>query len=219
MDTSPNTAHQLELELYKTEFNALRSEILQWQVILRQYLNLCLVAIAGILGVAPLILDHQQYLLLLLFPFIFHVLLSEMIITLSNITTISNYLLHTLIPRVNALLDEIGDTGYQRQGIALGWEFHIKVKHYPLRAPQWVLALAPTLSWVPILSTAGLLIAYGVIVNTESYQPPIGEFLLVLINLLLLIASGVRSTMLVKSEVTAATQLQADIPLYGHQSE
>jgi len=60
-----------ELAFHQAEFNALRSEIVQWLEAERQYLNLCLVAIAAGLGAFPFIVQQKAFVVLLLFPFIF----------------------------------------------------------------------------------------------------------------------------------------------------
>jgi hypothetical protein len=64
-----------ELNLHKAEFSALRNEILYWIDSQKQYLNLSLVAIAAGLGFGPTIVEQRAFVILLLYPFVFHVLL------------------------------------------------------------------------------------------------------------------------------------------------
>jgi hypothetical protein len=92
MSTPIHTASEIllaELDLHKTEFSALREEILQLIDAERQYLNLSLVAIGAGLGLAPFILDQKAFIILLVFPLVFHVLLWEMLNSTKSVSHIS----------------------------------------------------------------------------------------------------------------------------------
>lgn len=178
-----------ELGLHQAEFATLRDEILQLIESERQYLNLSIAAAGAGLGIAPFISSQTAFVLLLL-PFIFHVLLWEMLAATRSVALISNYLLNTLIPRVNALLDKLGD---DRGGtVALGWEAHLR--SMPINARRVILAsVAPTRHWVPILAIAVLIAAYLLMVRNVGYQPSAGELGLIFLNLALLILAAVQN--------------------------
>lgn len=194
-----------ELDLHKTEFTALRQEILQWLDTERQNLNLSLVAIGAGLSFAPLLIDQKIYSLLLLFPFVFHVLLAEMLYSIRVSNNLSDYLTDTLIPRVNELLEKLGD---EHSGITvLGWESRVAAQ--PVRKSDLLLAsLTPTRHWVPILAIATLLIAYVFIINSQGYTPTAVELLLVAINLLLLIFAAARNTFTARTAMQKAQKLR-----------
>ena len=197
-----------ELDLHKTEFSALRAEILQWLDTERQYLNLSIVAIGAGLGFVPLVLEKQALIVLLLLPLVFHVLLWEMLISLNALVSLSNYLLDALIPRVNDILNQLGD---ERQGTTvLGWEVHAGERS--VQASNLLLAsVTPTRHWVPILAIAALLITYGVITRSEGYSPPLSEILLALLNLVFLVLAAVRNLYIVrgsKKSVDRASRLK-----------
>ena len=190
------TALLAELDLHKTEFSALRDEILQLIESERQYLNLSLVAFGAGVGLAPFLSNQKTYIILLLFPLVFHVLLWEMLKAVKAVRSISDYLMVVLIPKVNGLLDGLGR---EDQDIhALGWELHINAQQ--LKAANFIeSSLTPTRHWIPILAIGGLLIAYLVIVQEASYIPSAGEFLLIILNLVLLLWAGFQNIIVMRS--------------------
>ena len=193
-----------ELDLHKEEFSALRTEILQWLETERLYLNMSLVAIGAALGVAPYILEQRAFISLLLFPVVFHVLLWEMLSSKMIVGHLSSYLVDHLIPRVNAILDELGD---DRKGtIVFGWE--VQVKTSPLKTADWVMAsLAPTRHWVPILAVATLIIFYIIVTNSYGHSPSVIEILLIVVNLLFLILAAMRNVTGARSAVRETRRL------------
>jgi hypothetical protein len=195
-----------ELAFHQAEFNALRSEIVQWLEAERQYLNLCLVAIAAGLGAFPFIVQQKAFVVLLLYPFIFHVLLTEMLNVIRAFYGLGSYLLEELIPRVNTILDRIGD---EREGtIILGWEFRAATRGYlgkSMRLQDWVLSsLTPTRLWVPILAIAGLIIAYPATITNFGYQPSLVELVLIALNIVFLLLAATRNLTIVRASTERA---------------
>jgi hypothetical protein len=194
-----------ELDLHKTEFSSLREEILQWLEGERQYLSLNLVTIGAGFGLLPFLQNPRVYIVLLLFPLIFHVLLWEMLTSLKSVTSISNYLLESLIPRVNEILDHLGIERGEAE--VLGWEMrsaHISTKTGSLL----IRSIMPTRHWVPILAVAALLIAYGLLVNDQNYMPSPVEIILVFINLALLILAAVQNLRILRSNREALSNIR-----------
>ncbi|NWF69637.1 MAG: hypothetical protein HXY40_11180 [Chloroflexi bacterium] len=192
-----------ELELHKSEFESLRTEVLHWLDGERQFLNMTLVAVAAALGVAPLILEQRAYLTLLLFPAVFHVLLWEMLNAVKSVNEISAYFADKLIPRVNTILDLLGAP--DRGMLALGWE--VQTRAGAVSASLWS-AITPTRYWLPILAIAALLIFYLVVTGQAGYTPSIIEFVLILVNLLFLVLAAVRNVQVVSSVIKDAERLQ-----------
>jgi hypothetical protein len=190
-----------ELDLHKTEFSALRTEILQQIESERQYLNLSLVAFGVGIGLAPFLSNPKTYVILLLFPLVFHVLLWEMLKSVQLISMISNYLMNILIPRVNEILNLLGREN--RNIDALGWELHINAQNK--KVSKFIeSSLTPTRHWIPVLAIGALVIAYLVIVQNAGYTPSIGELILVFVNLILLIWAAVQNVLTMRSVGTKA---------------
>ena len=190
-----------ELDLHKTEYTALRDEILHNMDAEKQALNLSLVAAGAGISVLSFLDKQSLYTVMLLFPFVFHVILWEMLNSLKMVSRISGYLTTILIPRVNAILDELGD---DRKGmLALGWEVHTTKE--TLSPAQLILtSLTPTRHWMPILAVAGLLAAYGVLANANNHVPSPTELVLVAINLVLLIWAAVQNVVTLRGYVQAS---------------
>lgn len=194
-DGASHEALLAELDVHKMEFSALRSEILYWLDAEKQHLNLSIVAIGATIGFIPLIIEEKLFILLLLVPFVFHVLLYEMLNALKALMSISNYLLEILIPRVTELLQELGDKRTAIQ--VLGWERYAAHRAQKM-VSMFLAALTPSKAWVPILSVAGMLIAYILLVQANGVLPTAIELWLIAINLLLLIMASIRNSMLVR---------------------
>ena len=181
-----------ELDLHKTEFSALRDEILQLMESERQYLNLSLVAFGAGLGLSPFISSHETYVILLLLPFVFHVLLWEMLKSMHSVRELSNYLMTTLIPRVNEILTQLGRETQSPD--ALGWELYINSEY--MNASRFIVSsLTPTRHWIPVLAIGGLVILYLIMVQDAGYTPSTGELVLVFTNLLLLIWAAIHNVL------------------------
>jgi hypothetical protein len=197
-ESSPNRKEvlQLELDLHKTEFTSLRDEILRSTDAERQALNLSLVAAGAGLSVVSFIDRQSLYTVILLFPFVFHVILWEMLNTLKAVSRISSYLTTVLVPRVNQVLDELGRE--RSAPAALGWEAYIARES--MRPSQVVLtSLTPTRHWMPILAIAGLLGGYAILTRTNQHIPSYIELVLLVINLALLIWAAVQNIIILRT--------------------
>lgn len=185
-----------ELGLHKEEFSALRQEILQLMESERQYLNLSILAFGAVISLAPFISNQKTYVILLLLPLIFHVLLSEMLKSMRSVAFIASYLMTKLIPRVNDILDLLGRDSHN--DVVLGWEYHT---HEKWAAPGEFIAssLTPSRHWIPILAVGGLIITYAVAVQNAGYIPTKGEVLLIFINLALLIWAAIQNILITRS--------------------
>jgi hypothetical protein len=180
-----------ELDLHKTEFSALREEILQLIEAERQYLNLSLVAIGAGLGLFPFIAEQKLFVVLLLFPFIFHVLLWEMLKSIRSVSHITDYLLKSLIPRVNTILNLLGRA--DQSVITLGWEVRISSRSLLTKSEIVSSALTPTRHWIPVLAVGILMITYLLVIQSYGYSPSVIELLLVFINLVLLVGAAIQN--------------------------
>lgn len=196
----------VELELHKAEFAALRTEILQWLDSERQYLNMSLVAIVAGFGAAPFVVERQAFVLFLLYPVVFHVLLWEMLASTRIIGQLSSYLVDNVISRVNKILDELGDD--RRGTTVLGWE--VRVKTRLLKTPDWLIAsFAPARHWVPILAIGVLLVFYLAATQSYGYTPSHEEFVLILVSLLFLLLAAVRNIVVIRSAVQETHRLRS----------
>lgn len=193
--SASHEAQLAELDVHKMEFSALRGEILYWLDAEKQHLNLSIVAIGATIGFVPLIIQEKLFILLLLAPFVFHVLLWEMLNALKALMSISNYLLEILIPRVEELLQELGDKRTPIQ--VLGWERYTAHRAQKMMS-MFFSALVPSKAWVPILSVAGMMIAYILLIQANGVLPTAIEFWLIAINLALLVTAAIRNTMVVR---------------------
>jgi len=194
---SANKASLLaELDLHKVEFVALREEISRNLEAERQYLYLSLVAFGAGLGLAPYISTQGAYIILLLFPLVFHVLLWEMLKSTQSIGSVVIYLMKTIIPRVNIIMDKLGR---ENQDIRIwGWEEHLHLR--PLRVSRLIaLSFTPTRHWIPILSVGALLVVYALMIQESNYSPSTTESVLIIVNLLLLIWAGIQNVVMARS--------------------
>jgi hypothetical protein len=197
--SEPNSSRkdvlELELDLHKAEFLALRDEILHSIDAERQALNLSLVAAGGGISILSLVDTQSIYSILLLFPFVFHVLIWEMLNNIKSLSRISSYLTLILIPRVNKILDELGRE--RTDILALGWEVHTAKES--LKPSQLILtSLTPTRHWLPILAVAGLLGAYSVITKGNNHIPTSTEVFLILLNLVFLIWAAIQNALTIR---------------------
>jgi hypothetical protein len=172
----------------------------------RQALNLSLVAIGAGLGVIPFLSGPTVFIVLLVLPFVFHIILWEMLGCVKTLSRISNYLTMKLIPRVNHILDELGSR--RQNTMALGWEVHIAA--VALNARELLLTtLTPTRHWMPILTIAALLIAYSLSLNLYQHTPTTVEVGLIILNLLFLIGAAIQNLITVNLYRQRTQTLQA----------
>jgi hypothetical protein len=179
-----------ELDLHKVEYEGLRHEILQSLDSERQYLYLSLVTFGAGLGLAPYISTQKAYVILLIFPLVFHVLLWEMLKSIESIGNLVAYLMTVIIPRVNTILDLLGR---ETQAVRVwGWEEHLHAR--PFKVSRLIaLSFTPTRHWLPILSVGALLIVYALMTQANHYSPSTLELGLIALNLILLIWAGVQN--------------------------
>lgn len=196
MDDNQRKVLELELELHKTEFSALRDEIMHSIDAERQALNLSLVAAGAGLSMVSFIDTQNVYFVILLFPFVFHVILWEMLGALKVQSRIASYFMKVLIPRVNQILKELGRE--QTDALVLGWEDY--TANRSMKTSQLLLtSITPTRHWMPILAVGVLLGTYGVIANFNNHVPSSIELILVGVNLVLLVWAAVQNTITVRA--------------------
>lgn len=179
-----------ELDVHKMEYTALRQEVLQLIEAQRQYLNLCLVAIGAGLGLSSYIVREDLLVVLLLFPFVFHILLWEMLKAWRSINWISRYLLGTLIPRVNYIVNELGDREQQIQ--VLGWEAYISSFKFLSKEEHILAVLAPSSHFIPVFAVGVLVIIFLIASNSYGRTPNRTELGLVFINLGMLVFAAIQ---------------------------
>ena len=190
MDKTPKPSHDIllaELELHKAEFASLRDEMSHLNQSEEQFLNFNLAALAAVLATATFVIDQKALSLFLLFALIFHVFLWEMLEATKSGERISLYLVEHLIPRVNAILTELE----HETTSVFGWEIEARIQS--LKPSRWIGALIPNRKWIPILSTAGLIIAYIVLAQRMGVEITAGDIGLILLNLIALIFSALDS--------------------------
>jgi hypothetical protein len=164
-----------------------------------------LIAIAAILGLVPFILQQQALAVFLYLPIVFYILLGEMVASVRSTQHLSSYLVNSLIPRVNVILDELGDD--RRGTTVLGWEISVRTRS--LTKSRWLFAsFQPSRYWVPILTAAGLIIVYIVNSSQTGHSLSLQDVFLVLLNLVLLILASSASVSLAFSESREAKRLR-----------
>ena len=179
-----------ELELHKMEFSVLKQEVLQLIESQRQYLNLCLVAIAAGLGLSSYVAKEDLLIVLLLFPFVFHILLWEMLKAWRSINWISRYLLETLIPRMNQIINELESS--EKPIRVLGWEAYISSFGFLTKEERVLAVLAPSAHFIPVLAVGVLLIAFLLVSNSYGHPLSSVEVGLIIANLVMLVLASIQ---------------------------
>lgn len=179
-----------ELDLHKTEYNALRQEILQLKDAEKQYLNLCFVAIGAGLGLSSFIVKEDLLIILLLFPFVFHILLWEMLNSWRGRNWLYRYMLEVLIPRTNYIINELGNNEEQIQ--VLRWTGYISAKKFLTLDERILLFFSPSSHVIPVLSVGVLVIAFLLISNSSSHILSQTEVWLIYVNLGMLIFAAIQ---------------------------
>ena len=170
-----------ELELHKMEFSALHQETVQLAESQRQYLNLCLVAIGAGLGLSSYVAKADLLVVLLLFPFVFQILLWEMLKAWRSENWISRYLLETLIPRVNYIVNALREP--KERIHVLGWEARISTFNFLTKEERVLALLAPSRHFIPVFAVGVLLIAFLLISNSYGHIPSRTELGLIYVNI------------------------------------
>jgi hypothetical protein len=188
----------IELELHKMEFSTLRQEILQLIESQRQYLNLSIVTVGAGLGLSAYIAQQETLIVLLLFPFVFHILLWEMLRSMRFIIWISGYLLRSVIPRMNHIVNELGQPNKDSIQV-LGWEEHISSRKFLTTEERFLSFLSPSSYFIPVLGVGVLVAAFLVVSNAYGHIPTRYETALVYFNLFLLIVAAVQIILINRS--------------------
>lgn len=204
LDGIPSTNRETllaELDVHKTEFSELRTEILHMMETQRQYTNFALVAIGVEITAATAIIESNQLIIFLFFPFVYLIILSEMQNAVEGIHHISSYFVESLIPRANQIMSQLDGTPGNR---ILLWELKVtkgiakRDTHFLQRV---LLQLIPSRFWIPILAVAASQIAF-IVIKQESGTFSNLELLLIFMQLIFLIVFGVRSQGMAAKRVT-----------------
>jgi hypothetical protein len=80
-------------------------------------------------------------------------------------------------------------------------------------ASRWIgYALIPNRRWLPVLSSAGLIIAYIVLAQNFGVAITLGDVALILLNLIVLIFSGINSLMIAVGATRKTRSIQNSQP-------
>ena len=191
-----------ELDLHKLEFATLRQEILQLIESQRQYLNLSIVAIGAGLGLSSYVARQDLIIVLLLFPFVFHILLWEMLKSWRSIIWTSRYLLEVLIPRVNYIINELGQSDQPIQ--TLGWEAYITSLKFVTIEERIFSFLSPSSYFIPVFAVGVLVIAFVLISQSYGHIPNQYEFWLIVVHLFLLVMAAMQIIVLSRGSARRA---------------
>ena len=191
-----------ELDLHKLEFATLRQEILQLIESQRQYLNLSIVAIGAGLGLSSYVARQDLIIVLLLFPFVFHILLWEMLKSWRSIIWTSRYLLEVLIPRVNYIINELGQSDQPIQ--TLGWEAYITSLKFVTIEERIFSFLSPSSYFIPVFAVGVLVIAFLLISQSYGHTPNQYEFWLIVVHLFLLVMAAMQIIVLSRGSARRA---------------
>ncbi len=177
MSTNSNFREALlaELELHRVEYTTLKDEIAKWNETERQFLNLSILAAGGGIGLIQIVGGQQIQIVLLLAPLVFHVFFREMLDCTRHVTDISRYLIESLVPRVNAILDILDND--KRKSKALWFEYYSATD--PINLLFFI--IQPMRYWIPVSAVIALLLVYWSNAITNNYSvPPLHIFLIVL---------------------------------------
>ena len=175
-----------ELELHKTEFTLLREEMTKWSDAERQFLNLSILAAGAGIGFTQIIGGQQTQIVLLLAPLVFHVFFREMLDCLGHIIDISRYLIGTLIPRVNTILDKLS-TGTEKPKI---WWYEYESAGYQFSLFFFI--IQPMRYWIPVSAIIALLLVYVANATTNNYPIPAFHIVLIVLNAIYIITAIAR---------------------------
>ena len=144
-----------ELELHRAEYTTLKDEMAKWNETERQFLNLSILAAGGGIGLIQVVGGQQIQIVLLLAPLVFHVFFREMLDCTNHVVDISRYLIESLIPRVNSILDILDNDKVKSK--ALWYEYHSAAK--PLNLFFYI--IQPMRYWIPVSAIIALLLVYS----------------------------------------------------------
>jgi hypothetical protein len=177
-----------ELELHKTEFMLLKDEIAKWNDAERQFLNLSILAAGAGIGFTQIIDGQQTQIVLLLAPLVFHVFFREMLDCTGHITDISRYIIETLVPRVNTILDNL-NSGKEKSKI---WWYEYETATYPVNLFFFI--IQPMRYWIPVSAIIALLLVYAANATTNNYPIPPFHIILIVLNLIYILSAIIRGS-------------------------
>jgi hypothetical protein len=177
-----------ELEVHRTEYTTLKDEIAKWSDAERQFLYLSIIAAGAGIGLTQIVGGQQIQIVLLLAPLVFHVFFKEMLDCTGHITGISRYLIESLVPRVNAILDIL----YENKSRSRVWWFEYQATAAPFNL--FLFIIQPMRYWIPVSAIIALLLVYWSNATTNSYTiPPLHTFLIIL-NIIYLLTAILKSS-------------------------
>jgi len=189
MTNEPNPRETLfaELEFHRVEYTALKDEIAKWNEAERQFLNLSIIAAGAGVGFTQVIGGQQIQIILLLAPLVFHVFFREMLDCTRHVTDISRYLIETLVPRVNTILDLLDKD--KKKSKALWYEYQSATDPINLLA----FIVQPMRYWIPVSAIIALLLVYWSNASINGYPVPPLHILLIVMNIVYLVSAILKS--------------------------
>lgn len=172
-----------ELELHRVEFSTLKNEVARLDEAERQFLNLSIIAVGAGIGFTQVVGGQQTQIILLLAPLVFHVFFREMLDCRRKIGDTSRYLIESLIPRVNVILDLLNRN--QVKPKALWFEYYTATE--PLNLLFFI--VQPMRYWIPVSAIIALLLVYWSNATANHYPVPTLHTLLIVLNLIYLFAA------------------------------
>jgi hypothetical protein len=169
-----------ELELHRVEYSTLKAEIARWDEAERQFLNLSIIAIGAGIGFTQVVGGQEIQIILLLAPLVFHVFFREMLDCRRHIGDTSRYLIESLVPRVNVILDVLNKDKVKPK--ALWFEYYLATE--PLNLLFFI--VQPMRYWIPVSAIIALLLVYWSNATINNYPVPPFHILLVALNLIYL---------------------------------
>jgi len=188
MPVSSTTRETLlaELELHKTEYSLLKDEIAKWNEAERQFLNLSILAAGAGIGFTQIIGGQRTQIVLLLAPLVFHVFFREMLDCTGHITDISRYLIESLIPRVNTIIDTLN----AGKGNPKVWWYEYKNAAYPVNLFFFI--IQPMRYWIPVSAIIALLLVYAANASTNNYSIPAFHIVLIVLNIIYVLSAIIK---------------------------
>ncbi|MGC1376315.1 MAG: hypothetical protein WA821_08835 [Anaerolineales bacterium] len=176
-----------ELELHRLEFTTLKNEIARQQEAERQFLNLSIIAAGAGVGFIQVVGGQQIQIVLLLAPLVFHVFFREMLDCTRHVTNMSRYLIESLVPRVNAILDILD--GDKKRPKVLLYEYQSAAD--PINLFFYI--IQPMRYWIPVSAIIALLLVYWSNAATNNYPVPPLHIFLIILNVIYLFTAIFRS--------------------------
>lgn len=172
-----------ELELHKAEFILLKQEIGKWNQSEQQFLNLSILAAGAGIGFIQVIGGQETQIILLLAPLVFHVFFREMLDCTGHITDISRYLIGSLLPRVNTILERLNG-GNEKPKI---WWYEYESAASPISLFFFI--IQPMRYWIPVSAIIALLLVYTANATANNYAVPLFHIVLIVLNAIYLVTA------------------------------